>query len=747
MRSIWLRPILCVSLAAFQLGAQQLPGTQPLTRQGDLAMEMVAGIDRFLMRRLAAAPDARAKAKPSRASLKKIIGATETRLPFDTAGLISTLRTPALVATSASFRVVAVRWPVLPGVDGEGLLLTPRRAAVARVIAIPDADTTPEMLTGLAPGIPEEAQFARRLAENGVEVLVMSVIDRADTFSGNPAVRMTNMPHREWLYRQLYPVGRTLLGVEVQKVLAAVDWSASLLPRLPIGVAGYGEGGALALLAAALDERIASTLVSGYFEPRETVWRQPIYRDIWGQLNEFGDAEVANLVAPRTLVVEASKFPAVAGPPPERTEAGKLRRGAAPGILQTPSLADVEREARRAPKLKLVASANGEGNPGSNDALQAFLAGLEVRTTLNSSMVLPRDERGDFDSSSRMRAQVAQVTEYAQRLVRESDAVRREYWKAVDFHVPASLEKAAPALRKGLWEEVIGKLPVPNQPLNAETRVIYDKPAFTGYEVVLPIWPEVYAYGVLLLPKDLKPGERRPVVVAQHGLNGRPQDLVEAKEAKNQTAYQSFAARLAERGFIVYAPQNPYIGDETFRVLLRKAHPLKLSLFSFIIGQHQRTLDWLAVQPFVDPQRIGFYGLSYGGKTAMRVPSLLSRYALSICSGDFNEWIWKVTSVGEPFSYMFTHEYDMLEWNLANTFNYSEMAALIAPRPFMVERAHRDPVGIDEWVAYEYAKVRRMYGFLGIADRTEIEFFDGVHQVRNVGTFDFLHKHLNWPKR
>src|SRR3989442_12666400 len=26
----------------------------------------------------------------------------------------------------------------------------------------------------------------------------------------------------------------------------------------------------------------------------------------------------------------------------------------------------------------------------------------------------------------------------------------------------------------------------------------------------LPIWPDVYAWGVLLLPKDLKPGERRP---------------------------------------------------------------------------------------------------------------------------------------------------------------------------------------------------------------------------------------------
>ena len=31
------------------------------------------------------------------------------------------------------------------------------------------------------------------------------------------------------------------------------------------------------------------------------------------------------------------------------------------------------------------------------------------------------------------------------------------------------------------------------------------------------------------------------------------------------------------------------------------------------------------------------------------------------------------------------------------------MAAVIAPRPFMVERGHDDTVGMDEWVAFEYA--------------------------------------------
>ena len=43
----------------------------------------------------------------------------------------------------------------------------------------------------------------------------------------------------------------------------------------------------------------------------------------------------------------------------------------------------------------------------------------------------------------------------------------------------------------------------------------------------------------------------------------------------------------------------------------------------------------------------------------------------------------------------------MTEFNLANTFNYAEMAAIIAPRPFMVEHGYKDRVAPLEWAAAE----------------------------------------------
>jgi cephalosporin-C deacetylase-like acetyl esterase len=259
----------------------------------------------------------------------------------------------------------------------------------------------------------------------------------------------------------------------------------------------------------------------------------------------------------------------------------------------------------------------------------------------------------------------------------------------------------------------------------------------------MDVFPDVIAYGILLLPKDIKEGEKRPVVVCQHGLEGRPRDVADPK-VKNP-AYNQYAVRLAERGFITFAPQNLYIFEDRFRTLQRKANALGKTLFSVIVPQHQQITSWLKTLPQVDPARIAFYGLSYGGKSAMRIPPLVKDYCLSICSADFNEWVWKNASSRSPYSYLWSGEYEIFEFDLGSTFNYAEMAALIAPRPFMVERGHFDTVAPDETVAYEFAKVYHLYNArLGIGDRCAIEFFIGPHTINGKGTFRFLEKHLNW---
>jgi dienelactone hydrolase len=677
---------LCAGLAA----AQPLPGTRALSFDGDAAAAMVEGIHSWLDQETVAARDARAKrtGAPDREKFRTLIGAVDARV---SPALVYESRDP--VAAGRGFRAYAVRWSVFEGVDAEGLLLEPEGPPKARVVAIPDAGTRPERFT-----------MAQQFAAAGCQVLVPVLIDRENTWSGIPGVKMTNQPHREWIYRMSFEVGRTIVGYEVQKVLAAVDWFEG-----PVAIAGEGEGGLIALYAAALDERIPATLVSGYFGPRDQLWKEPIYRDVWGLLRDYGDAGIAAMVAPRKLIVDTTPAPEVKGPPPETRD----RRGAAPvGSIVSPSA-----EAVRAEAGTRATVVNGNG-------AAALLSALKIEAGATRSAT---DLRPGYDDRPRMHRQFDQLVAHTQTLIRKSEYTR----------------PPAPA-RETVWNDVIGRMPDPSAPADPRSRLVFDEPKYRGYEVMLDVWPGVFAYGILLVPKDLKPGERRPVVVCQHGLEDRPAKLSDPK-VDNPT-YHRYAVKLAEEGFITFAPQNPYIGQDRFRLIQRKAHPLKLSLFSFILGQHQRILEWLGGLPFVDAKRIGFYGLSYGGKTAMRVPPLLDGYVLSICSADFNEWVWKTTSVESPYSYMLTQEYDMLEWNFANVTNYSNLASLMAPRPFMVERGHDDTVAPDYWVAYEFAKVRRYYLKQGIPDRTEIEFFDGPHSIHGVGTFAFLRKWLHFPE-
>lgn len=760
--------ILYFVAAAGAAEIQVLPGTQPLTWDDNLADRMMDGLHRFVEKKITASVNHRAKhwqrdltsaaayeksIAPNRERFKKVIGVVDKRLPPSMERFGDDGR-PALVAqvgpAGRGYAVYQVRWAVLDGVTGEGLLLEPAQQPSIDIVFLPDADQTPEQVAGLAPGVERLSQTARLLAEMGCRVIVPTLINRSDEWSGSPYVAYTNQPHREWIYRQAYHMGRHVIGYDVQKVLAAVDWFQRSGQDRNVGVAGYGEGGLIALYAAAADPRIDACLVSGYFEPHARIWEEPIYRNVWSFFHEFGDAEIASLVAPRGLIVEHCEFPNVAGPPAVRP--GR-RGGAAIGRLVTPASADVHAEFQRIDKLvpqnfQPRHRVGGEGEqpvkPGSAAALQKFVSLLGNASMPKPLDALPQDRRKNFNPVERQERQVKELEKHVQLLVRGSDRTREEFFRATFGPAPQTLEQVAAQSVKAkawLWEEIFGKFDDPLLSANPRSRKIYDKPKWVGYDVVLDVHPDVFAWGVLLLPKDLKPGEKRPVVVCQHGRAGVPADTIEG----DQPAYHDFAAKLAERGFITFAPHNPYRGEDRYRFLSRKANTVKGSLFSFILTQHQQILNFLETLPNADPKRIAFYGLSYGGETAVRVPPLLDRYCLSICSADFNDWARKIAATDARYTFMFTVEWEMPYFNMGSTFNYSEMAQLMLPRPFMVERGHGDGVAPDEWVAYEYAKVRRAYDQFGLGDKTEMEVFSGGHTINGQGTFKFLEKQLRWP--
>ncbi len=313
-----------------------MPGSKPLTLEGDLSVLMMDGAHKFIDGKINESIGNRAKywnrnltspeayelsVEPNRKRLMKYIGVEDKNDPFINyrIGLedghpavymqkLSVNNDPEVIAETAKYKVYQVRWPVLDRVYGEGLLLQPKSDPVANIIAIPDADQTPEQLAGLSPGIPVESQFARRLAENGFQVLIPVLINRTFINKGRPE----QMTYRERLYRQSFHMGRHIIGYEVQKVISAIDWfKQSNGKNLKTGVAGYCEGGLIAFYSAAVDKRVDAVLVSGYFNSRQKVWDEPLYRNVWALLSEFGDAEIASLIAPRPLVIEYSIIPEI----------------------------------------------------------------------------------------------------------------------------------------------------------------------------------------------------------------------------------------------------------------------------------------------------------------------------------------------------------------------------------------------------------------------------------------------------
>ncbi len=742
--------------------AKTLMGTSVLDLQGDIASELVNGVDRFLLKELDRSVQTRmalwpkpkevalgdkdnvayeAAIQPLRDELRMRIGMIDDRVKCDSF-TIQSVASPnsgdfKWVAINEACKIYSVRWPVFDGVDATGLLVVPNGEVRFQAVLVPDAGHTPEHLCGYDE---TSSSVALELAACGGVVVVPETI-RRHREARNGRSKLTD---QEFLYRSAFVLGRHVIGYQVQEISAAFDALQKTYGDRPTLVAGWGEGGCLALYAAAVDTRIQAACVSGHFGPRERIWSEPIHRNVHGLLNHFGDAQLAAMVAPRSLIIDAVPGPSV-------DIAGD---GGAPGALVGPSVDQAQKEWQLTEKLlgpwelgsriQFVkpSDANAKNHETSSQAIQLSLKSLGINETPGSVKPLrPLPWKGRFVASEEKRRTdtLSKWNRFQQAILERSATEREQYWRKLDTKSPETFGETIKPYREFFRSETIGDWEWEAIALRPRTRLIYDEPKWLGYEVVLDVHDDVIAYGTLLIPRDGQPVKNRPCVVFQHGLEGRPSDTI----VGDHPAYHDVSRQLVEQGYVVFAPQNLYLFQDRFRSLQRKSNPLGKTLFSTIVAQHRQIVRWLGERDEVDPKRIAFYGLSYGGKSAMRIPALVPEYCLSICSADFNDWVWKNASTTSPYSYVWTNEYEIFEFGLGNHFNYAEMAALIAPRPFMVERGHFDGVAPDERVGLEFAKVNRLYSAkLGLPDRCRIEWFAGPHTIHGKGTFDFLRENL-----
>jgi dienelactone hydrolase len=727
---------LLVVLVRSAFATEPLPGTEPLEWTDPIDVRMMRHAHEFVEQKIDESVSRLANRQPlnpaelqaKRERLKFIVGAggrerePHSHLAFPAyqspvrMERISDDDLAAIVFEDELIRISRVQWPVYDGVTGEGILLEPLESTEAQVVVVPDADQSPEMLAGLVEGIPPENQIARRLAASGASVIVPVLINRHEVSSTKPL----GISNREWIYRQAFHMGRHVIGYEIDKIVAAVDWFEKTNDsKRPIGITGWGEGERLAKYAMAIDNRIDAALLSGKHSETVAAWREPIYRNVWSIASEWNEAAFQELVAPRAVVLEERQDPVI---DEKRDKASFLERRDSASDVAYGETATID----FCSKIKLLLRAS------------------------NASLIAPRNDLAPFIAERHLR-QLKQLDDYTQRLARESEPIREEFylnkalpklgerkWSTESFHetTPVSEFTAhADRYRRLFWNEVIGKFDDSLIAPNPRARFIRDTESWAAHEVVLDVVPGLFAWGILMMPKDIAAGEKRPVVVVQHGRGGLPEDILNG-------GYNEVAQKLTDRGYIVFAPHNLYRGEDEYRWLDRKANSIGKSLFSFLLLQHDQITRWLERLPQVDGNRIAFYGNSYGGESAVRIPTVLTRYALSICASDFNDWTRKVTDTHDKHSFMRTIEWEMPYFNMGNTFSYAELAYLMVPRPFMVERGHHDLVAPDHWVASEYSKVRLVYDQLGIGDRTAITFFQGGHTMRGEETIEFIDRHF-----
>jgi len=150
----------------------------------------------------------------------------------------------------------------------------------------------------------------------------------------------------------------------------------------------------------------------------------------------------------------------------------------------------------------------------------------------------------------------------------------------------------------------------------------------------------------------------------------------------------------------------------------------------------QRALDVLGAHPLVDAARMAAVGLSYGGTCALFLAALDERVRAVVVSGYLSSW----------------HAAHTIPWNMCGSqvmtgqlgaLEHVDVAALIAPRPLLVESGVDDVIFPVAAARETVAALRRVYASLGAPDDAVVhDVFAGDHQWHGVEVPAFLERSL-----
>jgi dienelactone hydrolase len=202
-----------------------------------------------------------------------------------------------------------------------------------------------------------------------------------------------------------------------------------------------------------------------------------------------------------------------------------------------------------------------------------------------------------------------------------------------------------------------------------------------------------------------------PAMLCLHGHGGTAEAVLDPK-----SPYRGMADTFARGGYCVLAPSFPHreYAAETLWDLFR-------------------SVDILAAQQQVDPQRIGVAGLSMGGEWTMWLAACDTRVKAAVVSG------WMCTTEG-VFSV-----YNCPCWELpgfVQLMDVCEVNLLIAPRPVLFESAEGDPCFPIRFTRRGFQRIRAGYQVFGAEGACAQDVFPGGHAWHGKAAYAWIDKFL-----
>lgn len=206
-----------------------------------------------------------------------------------------------------------------------------------------------------------------------------------------------------------------------------------------------------------------------------------------------------------------------------------------------------------------------------------------------------------------------------------------------------------------------------------------------------------------------------------------------------------YALHLAQRGYVTLAPDYPSFGEYEYDFAPTRGY---ISGTMKAIWDNMRAVDLLEGWSHVDPKRIGCIGHSLGGHNTMftsvfdeRIKALVSNCGFT----RFHKYYGGKLKGWTSLRYM--PIIDQTYENNANRvpFDFPEIVAAFAPRPFLASSPLGDSNFEVSGVVDSIASARYVYGLFGVADRLEANYPNCAHdfpeEVRKVA-YEFLDRHL-----